>query len=141
MKTIEQFARFYTDLASMRVESLKEIYSQDVVFIDPIAAHEGLSSVEQYFSKLLKNAKYCEFDIHNTLPTGEQGYAVNWTMRFTSSRINKGHPVSVDGISMLTLRNDKIVLHRDYYDLGQMVYEHIPLLGRVIKKLKKGMSL
>lgn len=140
MSTIEKFSQFYTDLASMQIDALKDIYSADVKFIDPIASHDGLASVEHYFGKLLKNAKYCEFDIHNKLPTGNQGYIVNWTMRFTSKRINKGKPVSVDGISMLTLENDKIVFHRDYYDLGQMVYEHVPLLGRIIKKIKRGLS-
>lgn len=140
MSTIEKFSRFYTDLASMQIDTLKDIYSIDVVFVDPIASHEGLASVERYFGKLLKNAKYCEFTIHETLPTGEQGYVVTWTMRFTSTRINKGRPVSVNGISMLVLKNDKIVSHRDYYDLGEMVYEHVPLLGRIIKKIKEGLA-
>ncbi|MFC4701808.1 nuclear transport factor 2 family protein [Glaciecola siphonariae] len=140
MTTIEQFTAFYTDLASMQVSALKNIYSDNVVFIDPIAEHEGLPAVEHYFEKLLKNAKYCEFDIHKVLSTNDDGYLVNWTMRFTSSRINKGRPVAVDGITVLNILNDKIVFHRDYYDLGQMVYEHVPLLGRIIKKIKKGLS-
>jgi ketosteroid isomerase-like protein len=139
MTLIEQFSSFYTDLASMKIEALKDIYSDDVTFIDPIASHQGLPAVEGYFSKLLKNAKFCEFDIHETLAAGDRAYVVNWTMRFTSRRINKGRPVSVDGISKLTLENNKIVFHRDYYDLGQMVYEHVPLLGRIIKKIKRGM--
>lgn len=140
MSTIEQFSKFYTNLSSMKIEVLKDIYCSDVIFIDPIASHSGLVSVENYFGKLLKNAKYCEFDIHNKLPTGENGYIVNWTMRYTSTRINQGYPVAVDGISMLTLENDKIIQHRDYYDLGQMVYEHVPLLGRIIKKIKRGLN-
>lgn len=140
MSTIERFSRFYTDLASMRIDMLKEIYSADVIFIDPIASHKGIAAVEHYFGKLLKNARYCEFDIHNKDATGDEGYVVNWTMRFTSTRINKGKPITVDGISVLTLKNDKIVFQRDYYDLGQMVYEHIPILGRVIKKIKRGLS-
>nr|WP_136250107.1 nuclear transport factor 2 family protein [Ningiella ruwaisensis] len=140
MSVIESFSRFYTDLASMQVESLKTIYSNDVVFIDPIARHKGLEAVEHYFSKLLKNAKYCEFEIHNKKSAGEDGFVVNWTMRFTSSRINKGNPVAVDGITLLTVENDKIVFHRDYYDLGEMVYEHVPLLGRIIKKIKRSLQ-
>lgn len=140
MTTIEQFTTFYTDLASMRIDALKDIYSADVTFIDPIASHEGLPAVENYFSKLLKNAKFCEFDIHDVLSAGDDGFLVNWTMRFTSQRINKGKPVAVDGISRLKLADNKIIFHRDYYDLGQMVYEHVPLLGRIIKKIKGSLS-
>ncbi|WP_352109430.1 nuclear transport factor 2 family protein [Glaciecola sp. XM2] len=140
MSIIDQFSRFYTDLATMQVSELENIYSTDVVFIDPIAEHNGLAAVEQYFSKLLKNAKYCEFDIHYKNPVAEQGYVVSWTMKFTSKRINKGRPVAVDGLTIINIQNDKIVFHRDYYDLGQMLYEHIPMLGRIIKKIKRSMG-
>lgn len=139
MTIIDRFSRFYTDLASMQVSELANIYSTDVIFIDPIAEHKGLPAVEHYFAKLLKNAKFCEFDIHYKHKTDENGYVVSWTMSFTSSRINKGMPVAVNGLTVLSVRDEKIVFHRDYYDLGQMVYEHVPLLGRIIKRIKKGL--
>jgi limonene-1,2-epoxide hydrolase len=140
MSIIEHFSRFYTDLASMQVSELSKIYSQNVIFIDPIAEHTGLASVELYFSKLLKNAKFCEFEIHDKKPFEGSGYAVSWTMKFTSTRINKGRPVQVNGLTILEIEDDMIVFHRDYYDLGQMVYEHVPLLGRIIKKIKRSLG-
>jgi limonene-1,2-epoxide hydrolase len=140
MSIIEQFSRFYTDLASMQVSELSKIYSKDVVFIDPIAEHSGLASVELYFSKLLKNAKFCEFEIHYTKPVEASGYVVSWTMKFTSSRINKGRPVHVNGLTILEVEDGMIMFHRDYYDLGQMVYEHVPLLGRIIKKIRRSLG-
>lgn len=140
MSIIDKFSRFYTDLASMQISELAEIYSTDVVFIDPIAQHAGLTAVELYFSKLLKNAKFCEFDIHYKKPVEQTGFVVSWTMKFTSSRINKGRPVAVNGLTVLEIAHDKIVFHRDYYDLGQMVYEHVPFLGRIIKKIKRSLG-
>lgn len=132
----------------MKLEALADIYSNDVTFIDPIAAHEGIAAVEQYFAKLLQNAKYCTFTIHciektvtvsTEAPTDEDvsQFLVTWKMSFTSARINKGQPIDVDGITQLKICDDKITYHRDYYDLGQMVYENVPLLGRIIKRLKR----
>lgn len=159
MNVIKKFEAFYTDLASMRVESLADIYSEDVEFIDPIASHLGIKTVERYFSKLLQNAKHCNFTIYgiqkvdvlhpllgnynaeqdNTAELFDKcaSFVVNWQMRFTSSSINKGNPITVDGITQLKVSENKIVYHRDYYDLGQMVYEHVPLLGRIIKRIKR----
>jgi limonene-1,2-epoxide hydrolase len=54
--------------------------------------------------------------------------------------MNKGKPIAVDGITMLKIADDRVVYHRDYYDLGQMVYENIPLIGRLIKKIKRALS-
>ncbi|WP_395341034.1 nuclear transport factor 2 family protein [Ningiella sp. W23] len=140
MQLIDEFSRFYTDLQSMQVGHLQNIYAKDVEFIDPIASHNGLEAVKHYFSKLLNNAKFCEFEIHSKEATGPSGYVVVWTMRFTSQRINKGKPVAVDGLTVLRITDEKISYHRDYYDLGQMVYEHVPLLGRFIKAIKGKLS-
>ena len=148
MNAIAKFETFYQNLASMKVEELPSLYSHDVIFIDPIARHKGIDAVKTYFSKLLENAKHCTFTIHlveQTSPvkqTNEKNiaqptYLVTWTMIFTSDRMNKGQPITVDGITHLKIKDDKIAYHRDYYDLGQMVYENIPLLGRLIKMIKR----
>jgi len=140
MTVIEKFTAFYEDLASMQTSQLKHIYSKDVEFIDPIAKHQGIKSVEHYFDRLLHNAKFCEFDIKTVEQTLSERYVVAWQMTFTSDRMNKGKPIKVDGLTLLHLQNDLIVYHRDYYDLGQMVYENIPVLGFIVKKIKKGMN-
>jgi limonene-1,2-epoxide hydrolase len=151
MDAIRKFESFYTDLASMKIEELADIYSSDVTFIDPIAAHSGISSVESYFSKLLHNAKYCTFAIHSIDKTSSinsesaavistSAYFVTWRMAFTSTRMKKGQAIQVDGITQLKIEHNKIIYHRDYYDLGQMVYENVPLLGSVIKRIKRTLA-
>jgi len=148
MNAIKKFESFYVNLESMKVEELADIYSSDVVFIDPIAAHSGITSVKSYFTKLLRNAKHCTFAIHSiqkieakknaAVDEGAlEEYLVTWKMTFATSGVNKGKPIFVDGITQLKIVDDKITFHRDYYDLGQMVYENIPLLGRIIKRIKR----
>ncbi len=39
-------------------------------------------------------------------------------------------------MAQLGVSDDSIIYHKDYYDLGEMVYEHVPILGFVIKKIK-----
>ncbi len=124
----------------MKVSDLITIYDENVTFIDPIAEHQGLPAVEEYFARLLKNAKHCNFTIHSTETASSDKYVVTWTMNYSSARMNSGKGISLDGITLLQTSNDKIIFHRDYYDLGQMVYENIPLLGRIIKKIKRSMA-
>lgn len=140
MTVIDKFSLFYTDLASMQISELSNIYSDNVTFIDPITQHEGISAVETYFSKLLQNAKHCRFVIHNKESTVNGNYLVTWTMEFTTSRMQSGKPICVDGLTQLSVSDDKITFHRDYYDLGQMIYENIPLLGRIVKRIKRGLG-
>lgn len=140
MTILKKFTSFYTNLDTMKVDELATIYSKDVVFIDPIAQHNGLTAVERYFEKLLRNAKACHFVIHTSQTTCENSCVVTWSMEYRTSTMNKVRPIKVDGITMLTLQDNKIIVHRDYYDLGQMVYENVPVLGRIIKKIKRSMS-
>lgn len=140
MNIIEKFSTFYVDITSMKIDDLEKIYRKDVVFIDPIAHHQGLAAVEMYFERLLSSAKYCQFDISKKLRNGESDATICWTMSYTSSKLNGGTPIHVDGTTILEIEDDMIVYHRDYYDLGQMVYEHLPLFGRLVKTIKRKMA-
>lgn len=140
MDTLNKFVSFYTDLASMRAEELASIYSQDVTFIDPIGKHQGIASVEAYFSKLLENAKHCQFTIQSKMTTNSGEHLVVWTMEYKTPKMNKGNIIKVEGLTLLKIRKDKISFHRDYFDLGQMIYENVPLLGRIIKRIKRSLS-
>lgn len=45
------------------------------------------------------------------------------------------HEVTVSGISVIRF-DEKIFAHRNYYDMGELLYEHVPILGRAVRKLK-----
>jgi len=54
--------------------------------------------------------------------------------------LNFGYQGIMSTIDALVSKDDIIVYHKDYYDLGEMVYEHIPLLGFFVKKIKKRLA-
>ena len=49
--------------------------------------------------------------------------------------------MAVDGISTIRFggKEGKAVYHRDYYDMGEFVYERIPVVKNIIKLIKKKM--
>jgi hypothetical protein len=139
MTVIDNFKKFYSHLGLDDLPLLKEIYSDDVVLVDPVGTHCGLSQVTEYFTHLLSNNDQCKFVIHTigkVESTSAELYSVTWTMSFATSALKRGQTIHVDGMSQLNVLDNKIVHHQDYYDLGQMVYEHIPLLGSLVKKIK-----
>ncbi len=36
--------------------------------------------------------------------------------------------------------NAEVFLHRDFFDLGQLLYENVPLIGAINRQLKKGLT-
>lgn len=141
MDVIERFCKIYTDICQISPDDLESIYAKDVVFVDPITTHRGIDAVKNYFSNLLTQAESCKFDIadvfdcdgNNTART-QVTHIVNWTMHLTLKGNNKH--ITLDGTTQLNVVDDIVAYHKDYYDLGEMVYEHVPILGFVIKKIK-----
>ena len=60
-------------------------------------------------------------------------------MTYSHKQLNSGKPITVEGHSFIMGDDSKVTYHRDYVDLGQMLYEHIPVLGRLIQWVKKRM--
>jgi hypothetical protein len=56
-------------------------------------------------------------------------------MTYSHPKLNKGQSINVEGMSQLRF-SDKIFAHRDYFDVGQMLYEQVPFLGGLIGLLK-----
>ncbi|MCX9458441.1 hypothetical protein IG604_22205 [Vibrio cholerae] len=42
----------------------------------------------------------------------------------------------MEGASHLRLEGERIIFQRNYYDMGAMLYEHIPLISRVVHYMK-----
>jgi len=53
-----------------------------------------------------------------------------------TKKINNGEEVKVRGMTEIRF-TQKIFYHEDSYDVGAMVYQHIPLMGGLIKTINK----
>lgn len=140
---MDTFVRLYTNLDKHNLASLADLYHPDVVFEDPAHRVMGWQALYDYFLQLYKHVTHCRFDIHQTLvqnQADQQQGCVVWTMNFAHPRIDQGQLRQVQGCSVLRFQENRVIYHRDYFDLGEMVYEGIPILGRVIKTIKAGLS-
>ncbi len=139
MANLDRFIYVYQILNKDNLQLLDEIYHPDIQFTDPLHRVSGLSAVRDYFKDLYANVISCEFLIENTYCKGEIAF-IYWTMQYRHPKLNKGHVIKVDGHSHLKYIGDKIILHRDYFDVGAMLYRHIPVLGSAVKFINKRAS-
>ncbi len=132
---ITQFVNIYQSLSKNNLDSLTLIYDENITFVDPIHTICGLPSLTEYFVHLYENLISSQFHMEHTYQCDNDAF-LYWTMVITHKKLNKGKPVSVKGHSKLTFKNDKVIYHRDYFDLGEMLYEQLPGIGFLIKKVK-----
>ncbi|UUQ63176.1 nuclear transport factor 2 family protein [Pseudomonas fuscovaginae UPB0736] len=133
------FARRFCDLDKNNLAQLDELYSEDVQFTDPLHQVHGLPALRNYFADLYSNVSELGFDFHGFDQVREgEGY-LRWTMSYRHPRLAKGKPIHVEGCSHLLWLN-KVYRHRDYFDAGALLYDHLPVLGWATAWLKRRMA-
>ena len=131
------FLKIYRELNHDTLHLLDEIYDADIHFVDPVHELSGLEELRRYFGRLYGNIKSIDFDFFSPLRNGSEGY-VHWEMRYSHPNIGRGRMIEVHGASYLRFTPaDKVHYHRDFFDLGNMLYQHLPVLGPIIKTVNR----
>lgn len=126
-----QFVDLYARLNRSNITELGSLYDNDVEFIDPLHHISGLNSLTTYFENLYANVKSIQFEIHHQVELSGEAF-LYWTMLLEHPKLNRGEPIEVSGHTHLRFTH-KIHYHRDYFDSGQMLYQHLPMLGSAIR--------
>jgi hypothetical protein len=132
-KIIEKFKGIFTQMNLDNDAILNEIYSDQVVFIDPIHQVVGLENLTNYFNKLNSNLIEGSFRFIEESIVDNKAY-LSWEMHLKLKKPKTN--VKASGISVLTIEN-KIIKHRDYFDAGEVFYENIPILVGIISLIKR----
>ena len=134
---MKDFLEVFNALSSDNLHRLEEIYTSDIRFVDPAHEINGLDNLRDYFAKLYANVTSVNFDFHEEASIGHCGY-VQWDMHFAHPRLKGGQTITVPGASYLRFSDSgKVSYHRDYFDLGSMLYQHLPILGRVVRSINR----
>ena len=137
---IEDFVCFYNSLNAENLASLAQVYHPDVVFSDPVHRVHGLPALHDYFAHAYARLTESHFHVQSMAASGHTGF-VSWQMRIRHPAIGQGKEILVDGCSELRWQEDGLIIaHRDYYDLTQMVYQHLPVIGWLTSKVKQQMA-
>ncbi len=133
----QRFRKLYNELNKDTLEKLSDLYDPDTAFIDPIHTVHGLGELTEYCRNLYANVKSIQFEYHD-VSYGPQIFHQDWTMTFEHPKMNKGEPISVAGSTRVRVNELGLITeHRDYYDVGEMIYRNIPVVGSFIELINK----
>ena len=130
------FMSVYQRLSTDNLDLLASIYHPNIAFIDPIHKLNGFDQLTIYFAGLYENLTSCDFVIEHHIQQGSEA-SLFWKMTYQHPKLNKGKDVVVYGTSHIKSEDGKVIYHRDFLDLGAMLYEQLPVLGKIIKLIKE----
>lgn len=128
---VTRFKDIFNRLGTGSLHLLNELYAEDVRFIDPVHEVRGLDALRACFAKQYANTLECTFDFHEEF-VRPQDAMLTWTMRLRHRRLDGGRLIVMAGASHLRFA-ERVNFHQDYFDLGAMIYERLPLVRGVIR--------
>ena len=128
-----RFKEHFKNLKQADSTQLGELYADDILFKDPVHELRGLVTLEDYFDSLCADLIDCRFEYLDQLE-GDNSCYVKLIMHFRHPKLGK-ELIEVRGVSHIRW-SDKIDFQEDFYDMGAMLYERLPVLGNVTRWLR-----
>ena len=133
----QQIAHYFETLTPESVSALKDYYSETARFKDPFNEVVGVPAIQKIFEHMFVSLEKPHFVITGQVIEGDQAF-LTWEFRFRFKRFDTQTDQVVLGTSHLVLdAQQRISMHRDYWDVAEELYEKLPWLGALMRWLKK----
>jgi hypothetical protein len=132
---LTKLKQYYETFDQASSKNLEHIYAKNIVFIDPLHKINGVEELKKYFVGICSNLTYCQFTFTGEI-ADETSACLKWQMEYSHASLKNNARLSLAGVSIVHFLDSKIVSQEDFYDMGAMTYEHIPLLGSAIRIVK-----
>jgi len=130
---------FFKQLNKDTMNLVEEFYAPRAHFQDPVVNVEGADKIRAHYAHQYEGLDSIKWDFGPETISGER-HVLPWTMTVKHPSLNGGDEYSVEGISVMDIRDGKAIYHRDYFDMGAFVYERVPVMRSIVKMMKGRMT-
>ena len=124
---------FFEHLTPEHLERLGEIYRDDASFRDPFHAVSGVDAIARIFHHMFATLEAPRFEILDALD-GDARCLLTWNFHYRRERrtrlIHGASRIEFDGAGLIRR-------HHDYWDAAEAFYEKLPLLGSLLRAIRR----
>jgi steroid Delta-isomerase len=133
---LDRMVHFFETISPENVSDLAHIYAFDVYFKDPFNEVKGILATTKIFKHMFTQVNNPRFIVTSRILQGDNAFLV-WDFVFTMKRFSS-EVQTIRGASHIRFDNTGVVVyHRDYWDAAEELYEKLPVLGGLMRLLKK----
>jgi len=132
----DKYASFFEEInEDTALCHYENVFDENVYFQDPFQKVRGLTKVYTIFQHMYKTLYEPSFLIDEIVCDKNCAY-LHWNFSYKRSKNHQSEKFT--GVSrILFLDNGKAISHIDYWDAAENIYEKVPLLGAMIRVIKK----
>ena len=128
---------FFEALTPDSLTLLDTFYTQNAYFKDPFNEVRGLAEVRRIYTHMYEALDQPRFVVTERIVDGNQCF-LTWNFEFHFKNFDRTTLQTVRGGSHLKFTADGLIdFHRDYWDAAEELYEKLPLVGSLMRWLKK----
>jgi len=132
--------QFFETLGPNDLARIKDFYCADALFKDPFNEVQGVDAIAPIFSHMFDALIQPRFVITQKVQQGEHCF-VTWDFLFAMRKFEPNVTQTIRGASHFVFRLEdgvwRVAVHRDYWDAAEELYEKLPVVGALMRWLKK----
>lgn len=134
---VQRLAQLYESLSPELLPQLAQCYASGARFKDPFNDIQGVPALVRVFEHLFAALEQPRFVVTQRIVQGDQAFLV-WEFYFRLRHPRLRSEQIIRGATHLQFdTHGLVVLHRDYWDAAEELYEKLPLLGGLMRWLRR----
>ena len=131
---------FFESVSPETLVRIGDLYGADARFKDPFNDVKGVPAIEHVFRHMFTQVQAPRFVVGERIVQGDSAMLV-WRFEF-GVRVGKTlRPQVVNGVTHFKFdAQGKVSLHRDYWDTGEELYMKLPVLGWLLRVLRRRLA-
>ena len=113
-----------------------KFYAPDAHFKDPFNDVTGTAAIQKVLAGMFVQVDRPRFVITRSICQGDDAFLA-WDFHFSFKGDTRREQI-IHGATHIEFADDgRVVLHRDYWDAAEELYEKLPVLGSLMRWLKR----
>ncbi len=127
---------FFNQITLESANHLGDFYTADAYFKDPFNEVRGVEKITPIFTHMFAQVDGPRFVVTGHVLQGEQAF-LTWDFLFRMKRFSTDEQC-IRGATHIRFAHDgRVEFHRDYWDAAEELYEKLPVLGALMRGLKR----
>jgi ketosteroid isomerase-like protein len=133
---VTRLQQFFETLTPATIATLDRMYTDDVYFKDPFNEVRGRPALRRILEHMFEQVDMPRFVVSTAVAQGAEAF-LTWEFLFRTKRRDKAEQV-IRGASHIKFAQDgRASYHRDYWDAAEELYEKMPVLGGLMRLLRR----